>query len=274
MNKIIFLSLIFVSHLSGAGQPLHIIFDLPKTLLEPDELGFFKDVVGIWDGAAYTLGGNNPWHLEELMYKTLDSLGSQKVSPELRARSHKERVLPQILCDGLAGLLTQEEAIKRVKTHIRKLNKENFFQSRRERKLITRIAQAIFTPQELANHTIPLRAGVDFVAACAAQYGSQRLYILANWDAYSMKILQESDHAQRLMHHFLKPHIFISGTMKMLLPQPGCFERLVKQYQLEPQQCVFISGIKHHIEAARAFGMQVIFIQNGNFAPARVALGL
>lgn len=257
---------------SEANGQWHIFFDLPKTLLEPNETTFFTDIIGVGSGAVYTIFGGNPWKLEETMFRTLDTLGHQTVDPELFARSHKERVLPQIYCDVLNGSIRAEAAFDKVKHQIKKLDKEHFYNGKRERNLIIKIAQAIFSPQALADHTSIVNEGLELVQSCAQKHGTNRLYILANWDQSSMHMLQKASHVQNLMRNFQRDHIFISGTMKQLLPNPHCFERPIRHFHLNPQQCVFISGIPRHVAAAKKYGLKAVLIKKNNIHEAREEL--
>jgi FMN phosphatase YigB (HAD superfamily) len=265
LKRLIFIAYFGLTSAQALATQWHIFFDLPKTLIEPNEMSFFKDVIGVSSGLTFTMLGGNPWKLEETMFKTMDTMGAQHVEPELLARSHKERVLPQIYCDVLNGTLRGEAAFDKVKHQIKKLDKESFYHNKRERNLIIKIAQAIFDPHALAEHTAIISEGLELVKACASRHGSQNLYILANWDLPSMLLLLKADHMHSLMRYFHRDRLFISGAMKHLLPNAACFKRPIKQLNLNPQQCVFISGIPHHVQAARKFGMKAFLVKKNNY---------
>jgi len=246
----------------------HVFFDLPKTLIEPNKVAFFKNIIG-WSGISYTLGGNNPLELEKIVFDTLDSMGTQKVTPALLARSHEERVLPQIFCDTLTSTVPANSAIKQAKSQIKKLDKQGFYNSRRQRKLVTKIVEAIFNPQALATNTSIISGGYDLVRLCKAHHGSNNIGIIANWDSASFKILTEAEHTRQLMNHFDHHQVFISGSLQQLLPNPICFEQTLKQLNLEAKNCIFVSGIKRHVEAAQNYGMKTVYINNGDYKSAK-----
>lgn len=275
-NKLITLvtcALVFATSSITSAAPKYIIFDLPQTVLKPDETAFFNDVIGWGSGILYTVSGNNPFELEKLVFDTLETMGQQTVPPALLARSHKERVLPQIFCDLLTNTVPYQEAIKRAKKQVKELNnKQSFYTSRRQRKLVMEIIKAIFTPQELAKHTAVIKEGADLVKACAARCGNQSLAIIANWDLISLRLLIAAEHTHDVMRYFNPHHVFVSGSMKQLLPQPACFEMALRQLNVTPQECVYVSGIRRHAEAAKAFGLKTVFIANGNYSKAREEL--
>lgn len=53
-----------------------------------------------------------------------------------------------------------------------------------------------------------------------------------------------------------------SCDVQLLKPDMAIYELLCKKYELVPSECVFIDDRKENVEAARAFGMQVIHFKS------------
>ena len=63
----------------------------------------------------------------------------------------------------------------------------------------------------------------------------------------------------------------ISGFVKMIKPDADIYEKIMSEYQLKAEECVFIDDRPENVEAAERVGMKGIVF--GNFAQANKKLG-
>lgn len=54
----------------------------------------------------------------------------------------------------------------------------------------------------------------------------------------------------------------VSGFVRMVKPDAGIYEHLMKEYGLEASECVFIDDLEKNVEAARLLGMKGIVFEN------------
>jgi len=270
--KQLFIGIILAITSHSMSASWSIIFDLPNTLIKPNKVTFFKDVIG-FTGIAYTLWDwKNPFELEELMYKMLDTMGKQNPENGYVAKSPEGRTLPKLYCDVLTTTITPPQAAKLAKQHISALAVKRYFANNREQSLMHNIMDAVFDAAGLAKHTEPIPEAITLVTDCNNQVGKDNLYIVANWDKFSFTELFKMTHAQPLFKFFSTDNIYLSSTSKLLLPNSACFEPLVKFHNIDPRKSVFITGVAHHVQAARSFGMKTVLIQDEDFDTVRLEL--
>jgi putative hydrolase of the HAD superfamily len=66
----------------------------------------------------------------------------------------------------------------------------------------------------------------------------------------------------------------ISARVKMIKPEPAIFRHMLDQFQLDPQETVFIDDLSANIEAAAQFGIHTIhFTSPAQCRKALVKLG-
>jgi FMN phosphatase YigB (HAD superfamily) len=57
-------------------------------------------------------------------------------------------------------------------------------------------------------------------------------------------------------------HCYFSHEVGMRKPEPQIFKHILQAHQLLPQETLFIEDSEQHIEAAKALGIQTIFVQS------------
>lgn len=241
----------------------HIFIDPANVLIEVDTMSFFTKEIGVYSGITYTLFGGNPTKLKEKIFTSLNQLGAQTCAPEHMVRDPEGSVLPQLLCDFLSDKIDVEETRKKAVGHLHKSHKKG-----KERDIMENITTAVFDPSKLAYHTKVISKGLTIVEEIHKKHGPDRLFILANFNKDTILSLLAEKHMQPLANNFPKKNIFVSGMMKELLPSTSCFERVLKLRNLPADQCVFITAMPYHAQAAREAGLKVILVQNGDVKKA------
>lgn len=244
------------------NKPMHFIFDLPNTLIAPNKVKFFKDIIGI-SGVLYSL-----WYKENLaetqqsMYSILNNLGTQRSEHLVRDPENCE--LPQIFCDFLKDGVDAATITTKLNTDLREALEE-------KSPTMKNIIAATFNSDELAKHTAPIQNADTFIEFCK-EISSEPCYILANWEAKSFDAMFDTKKYSTstfFQTYFLKHNIFISGRTKQLLPNPEAFQYFFEKTNLNPSCCIFVSGMQHHIKAASTRGINTILIEKNNFNKAK-----
>lgn len=97
--------------------------------------------------------------------------------------------------------------------------------------------------------------------------GAKEFFALVKERGYKTFIL--SNACNRFYHYFPTQYdldsfdgVVVSSDVKMIKPNPAIYEHIVKTYNLNSKECLFIDDVKENVEAAKAVGMEGIIFQN------------
>ena len=92
-----------------------------------------------------------------------------------------------------------------------------------------------------------------------------RIYALTNWSAETFPIAIEQ-------FEFLKwfEGILVSGKENLKKPDPAIYELILKRYQINPSQAIFIDDSQRNVDAANKFGLPSIRFESA--AQLKIAL--
>ena len=93
-----------------------------------------------------------------------------------------------------------------------------------------------------------------------------KIYILSN---FSRKGIEEA--AKELDYMSKADGAVISYEVKMIKPDPGIYEYLLKKYDIDPEKAVFIDDNKDNIEAAQKLGIRGILFKGKKDADEQLA---
>lgn len=76
-------------------------------------------------------------------------------------------------------------------------------------------------------------------------------------------------------HYDLKSFdgVVVSSDVKMIKPYPAIYEHLLKTYNLNPKECLFIDDVEANVEAAEAMGIKGFVFKN-NYEELKKLLNL
>ena len=142
------------------------------------------------------------------------------------------------MCQWQAGLIDGPDVIKKAVEQIKKLEAVDYFESKREKRLIKKTIKAIFDPEILARNVNPVQKGLDLVLECALarnKDGSKknRNFVFSNWDRLSFGSFYRNN---RVAFRDFE-EIVISGQIGHIKPDKSAFEYLLKTYNLDPKEC-------------------------------------
>ena len=97
----------------------------------------------------------------------------------------------------------------------------------------------------------PIEATIDLIRRLSRTGNS--LFVLSNMHLASIAYLEEQ-------HDFwtVFDGVVISSRIQMVKPERQIYEYLLKRYQLDPTETVFIDDLPENLEAASALGIQTI----------------
>lgn len=248
-----------------------IVFDLGNVLINhnPKTVAFS---IGLKDLIRYaTEDKKNPFDLTSFVLEILSAFGNQTPSPDAPCATLRGHVIPQIICDFLAGSVQYQEILDRATHRIAELEKSQFFCSERERELALQAVKVLFDPALIAQYMELSLPGLKLVKKCLAQYTrngkpAHQIYILSNWDAESFKIIRSLPHFKKLFNLFEEQNIVISADLGAIKPHRQAYQKFLARCGLKAKDCIFIDDQLENIIMAKKEGFTCIHMPDKNFA--------
>jgi putative hydrolase of the HAD superfamily len=129
------------------------------------------------------------------------------------------------------------------------------------------VAQVAHLINQVPSALVPIPETIEIIQELKAR--GHALYALSNMGEVSMKHLEESYPFLNLFDGKV-----ISARVKLVKPEPAIFRHLINQFNLEPQDTVFIDDLCENIESAAHFGIHTIhFTSPGQCRRALVKMG-
>lgn len=242
-----------IPYLTQIGEPMPtkkvVIFDLDGVLFKENKPAFAKKI-GISELAKYTIKN---WTTPETMcFDTLESISKQEGIQHEIPLTHRGRTMPCCIMEWQLGKKSHIQVRKELADHIDLLATKNHFKNDQEKNLTKRILDISLNPEHLAELTSPVPSMVQLAKQLKAN--GYRLYLLSNLAREHYEILQKNhpDIAQ------LFDGIVISAHVNMLKPHKKIYEHVLRHYNLNAQECIFIDNQQENVDAAQACGIDSI----------------
>lgn len=255
----------FLLFLSSTIFPANLIFDMDGVLVKRSKLSACLNI-----GLSKLLGLYNPFTIEQKLFDFLNLLVPH--NPESPEIIDNGKVLPQIMCDWLAGDKTNEEIRAIVELGLEK--HDSFFTTNSQKGLIAAMAEFMFTPERLIKSIYPVKDTVKLVKQCHGKTDKNghknRIFILTNWDAESFPLLYRT---KALRHLFIKraDGIVVSGSVHLIKPDPTIFAYLCDTFNIDPEKelTIFVDDTLANLQPAKQFGIHTIHCQNLNISAVK-----
>ena len=221
-----------------------IVFDLGGVVFDTNRLQFVCNELGMY--ALFSKNLKRRWYnvLQRVsvannhFYKPYDSSGNPLIITD-----HDGDQIPDYMGEWMCGNRSSAEIQTEIITTIKK-NPQWF--GAFEKKPITRMTRAIFTPERFAASRVRIESIIKLAKKLKKQ--GHPIYVLSNWDAESFAIMREK-HAD--FFDLLNGWV-ISGEVHKAKPSPDIYELLMQKY---PHDCYcFIDDQQANIDAATACG--------------------
>jgi len=153
--------------------------------------------------------------------------------------------LPQIINDWHKGKLRSHDIKLLIKEHA-----DTYYQEDDERKQVTlALTGILFTPQTLASAMMPCTEGIELVRLCKLL--GHKTYLLSNLDTETYEYLKE----KYPWFWQLFDGIIISGVVECAKPDPKIYKLTLEQFDIDPNDAVFIDDISHNVRSAEELGI-------------------
>lgn len=248
-----------------------IIWDLGHTLFKTSKLQALNQI-GLTDYIFYPFTtGKQPYVIPEIAFDILEKIKIKNANRyDLALATDKGKVLPLCFRAWLAGLTTGQDVIRESNKVIKELDKTNYFSTKREKRLVKNTIDFIFSPAKLASAQRPIGIAVNLLRECYKK--EHKLIVLSNWAQDSFNALYNTPQGQQVFKYFKPENIIISGNINLVKPDNKAFEYVIKNYKVNPQDCIFIDDEPSNIIAAQNCGMTGLLIENGNFKKLKTQL--
>ena len=235
---------------------------------------------------AYNIGFSNfisyallDWktpNIQPMIFDILEKMDPSESEPTEIATDNEGRPLPIIMHKWLAGIIPSNALLKSVNDYLEHLDKKKYFRSNRQKNLIKRTFEVMFNPAMLANCTHPIMAGIQLLEECynaTNKDGTPKntLLVLSNWDDVSFNLLKQR-HSSIFNKYFESKHVVISGAIGLIKPRKEAFEYVIKTYDLDSKDCIFIDDQYDNILAAQAVGITALLLCKNNYKALRQIL--
>lgn len=181
--------------------------------------------------------------VKEEYFKVLHNVPAQSNA----AMYHKTEKMPAIMVDWQLSLASCTEIKSTVIHHIQQTDHPVSIQN-----LFIAIAEFMFTPQILSANQNSITSMVRL--AQELKKAGYQIFALSNWDKESFEIVQKN-HPEIFD---LFDGVLISGQEHIGKPTPEFYQRLLAQYNLMAQDCIFIDDEPFNIQAAQDLAMKSI----------------
>lgn len=263
--KIISLILIFLSSILDAKT---IIWDLGDTLFTTSRFRMAYNI-GIYKFLTYSILDLKSPNIQPIINDILNKIDPPENYKGEIATDRSGEPLPSLINKWLAGLVLSKDLIKSINDYIDQLDQRNFFISLRQKELVKRTFEAMFDPKTLVSATYPLDDGIKLLERCykaSDKHGNPKntLLVLSNWDEISFKELKER-YANIFDKYFNPKNVVVSGAIGLIKPEKEAFKYILKNYKLDPKDCIFIDDQYDNILAAQSVGITSLLLCRGNY---------
>jgi len=268
MRKIVFLLLCCM----GLSQAKTIIWDLGETLFSTSHFAFAR-TIGLQHFLSYMLfDWKNP-NIKPKVFDILERMNPSEEHPREIATDNEGNPLPIIMHKWLAGIISGAEIIKSMHDYIGQLEMQDYFVSKREKTLVVKTLEQMFNPQALVDATYPITDAIELLHDCyhaKNEDGSPKntLFILSNWDEVSFELLKKR-YTSIFNTYFDLHRIVISGAIGLIKPARDAFLYVLKTYNLDPTDCIFIDDLYDNILAAQSVGITSLMVCKNNYKTLR-----
>jgi putative hydrolase of the HAD superfamily len=266
------LCLIYTSSSCIFGKTL--IWDLGDTLFTTSQYKIAWKI-GLQHFIGYALfDWRDPRTIRSVIFNILEAMDPAQEHPTYVATDNEGNPLPVIMNRWLAGTISGKEAFISIRDYVEQLDKQKYFVSAREKNLVMKTFEQMFEPQTLVDATQPIEEALKLLHECyhaKNKDGTPKntLIVLSNWDEVSFALLKK-----RYAHIFdtYFHHIVISGAIGLIKPKKDAFTYVIKTYNLNPKDCIFINDQYDNVLAAESAGILALTVCRKNYKSLRSIL--
>jgi len=225
-------------------QAANIIFDMGDVLVETKYMRTIFSI-GIEKFAFHASTWNNPFSCHKKLFQFIEGI-KPRIAGQPLVRDAHGHILPELMVEWLKGTLSSQDLLSMIH------KSTGCFINWTEEALVRALAEIIFDPEAFIRTRQLIDEGIRFAKECKG--AGHKIYILSNWDNQSFSLLLAENPSLFQMFD----GIVISGDVGLVKPDPAIFEFIIKQYQLDPHETVFIDDQPENVETAQQMGIYSI----------------
>lgn len=231
------------------SQKYRIFFDVGQVLLGNSTTSAAKSV-GVSTMFWYTLKHKTP-EQSEIQGRLFEFIDSVTKKPRSKAMLSGEP-LPQDVADFAAGKISSKKLISKILSFEKEA--DEFFISEEEKNLVFATLN-LFKPDAIAKMQRAQKGMIKLFIECAEKFPGH-VYILSNWDPESAAMIRKK--FPEIFKAIPEDHIFFSGDIGMLKPEPKIYQFINNELDLAPKDCILIDDSKENVVAAKKLGWHTI----------------
>jgi len=225
---------------------INIIFDLGGVLLNIDSFALYRQM-GFFKLLLYLITtGKNPRALLMSILNDIDlpDLPDRGISDECG------KPMPKGMIHWFCGT----SSCQQIKDSVLRLLDSNptYCNSFFSKQLVWSMVRILFDSQKFSDCVKLNEDAISFVHECMKN--KNRLYILSNWDSESFSLIKNK--YEDFFNLF--DGIIISGDFKNAKPDPAIFYYLLKKYDLDIFDTIFVDDQCENVNAAETIGIHSI----------------
>jgi len=226
-----------------------IVFDLINVLFKESYIGFAQRI-GYGTLTSYALTHwKNPGHRCLDMLHAISDHDTQK--PHLIITLN-DKTMPRCIVELYEGKQTCEQAKQEIQESIKRLEKEQFFSSSKEKNLMESIMNLMLDTQTITHITEPIKPMIALIQKL--KQNGYALYLCANIPREFYEALQKK--YPQILSDF--NGIITSSSAQVAKPNKALFEKLITTYQVNPKQCILIEHSTDNVKSAESLGCRGI----------------
>jgi phosphoglycolate phosphatase-like HAD superfamily hydrolase len=265
INKSLLALILLCCITTSSLQSHNIIFALDELLFTLDakpttnllNIGW-KTWIWIW------WQGGKPVLTKKIM-ETLDQIPPKTQLTMEQSTSYVGQKVSPIICEWLLGRRKAQDVGTDIIAHLRSVELKDWNWIKAPLLKICEIA--FFDVPKLMHIIKPAPQGVDLLQQCYRTH-RHNLYIVSNSPQEIFRALKERH--PEIFNLF--NGIVISSNIGLLKPNAQIYMHLMQEYNLNPQDCLFIGTAKDSIKIAQNFGMKTIHWDPYNYASGMAKL--
>lgn len=243
-------------------KPNVLIWDFGGVLMDFSYSGYMRHM-GVSNVALYLiLDWHNPFtlgiHLQEKMFAILNKVNLEKPVGFEHSDTHSGIFLPYVISAYQSCIISPEFALRISLEKLKEFDEAGYFISDREKIIIKRSMEAVFSPHIHAISTIGHTQGLAIlkkVGQAQDCYGNSlvRQFVLSNWESTCYNTIKHKILGEHL--NYIED-VLISGDIGEVKPNLKAFEILLDKHNIDRSRCVFIDDQKENIAAAKKAGIK------------------
>ena len=231
----------------------YIIFDLVGVLFKIDTFRLLRNI-GLLDSLWYIITHfKNPINTS---FTLLDQMAHTQ-KKDYFAIKYKNYLLPKCVTQWHIGKKTSRQVGNEIYEYIQKMDKQNYFKSKLEKKLVEKMATIIHDTQQIAQNTRPIDKSIKLLKKLKSE-NKYKLFLLSNIDKETSNLLKSR---YKDIFSYFDGMVF-SCEANLLKPNREIYQFILDKFHIDPKRTIYIDDQLENVMAADDLGITGILFKN------------